>query len=85
MVSELNVGDETEHLEAKRGQEAGKSLYETVCALSNEPELGGGTILLGVEREQALFPQYEVVGIEDPDKLSSDIASGCASKFNQVV
>jgi len=51
--------------------------------MSNEPGLDGGTILLGVEKEQMnLFPQYMAVGIGDPDKVSSDLASGCASKFN---
>ncbi|HVE20394.1 MAG TPA: ATP-binding protein [Acidocella sp.] len=86
LIAELNDGDETEHLEAKSIESGtlGASVYETVCALSNEPGLEGGTILLGVEREQMnLFPQYVVVGVgDDPDKVSSDLASGCATKFN---
>lgn len=84
LVSELNDTDESEHLEAKEisGAQVGKSVYETICAMSNEPDLGGGVILLGVKREQQLFPYYEPVGVKDPDKLSSDLATGCASIFN---
>lgn len=86
LISELNETDETEHLEAKNASEAiGKSVFETICAMSNEPGLEGGTILLGVEKEMALFPLYTPVGVSDPDKLSSDIASGCASIFNNPV
>lgn len=89
LIAELNEGDETEHLEAKSlgtGQ-VGASIYETICSLSNEPGLDGGTILLGVEREQMnLFPQYIAVGVgSDPDKVSADIATGCANKFNVPV
>jgi ATP-dependent DNA helicase RecG len=84
LVEELNVTDETEHLEAKSGanSDIGKSVLETICALSNEPELGGGTILLGVEKEEALFPLYSASGVPDPEKISSRIASDCATIFN---
>lgn len=88
LIRELNEADETEHLEAKSTSsgDLGRSVFETICAMSNEPGLEGGTILLGVEKEQMnLFPQYIAVGVEDPDKVSSDIASGCASKFNSPV
>ena len=52
LTVELNEGDETEHLEAKSVStgKVGNSGYETICALSNEPDLDGGTILLGIER-----------------------------------
>jgi ATP-dependent DNA helicase RecG len=83
LIQQLNETDENEHLEAKTCEkQVGKSLYETICAFSNEPDLGGGTLLLGVEREEALFPFYNAVGIEKPDKLSSDIASACSTMFN---
>lgn len=87
LISLLNETDEAEDLEAKEASESvGKSVYETICALSNEPGLEGGTILLGVHKiEQMLFPMYEASGISDPDKMSSDIASACASLFNQPV
>ncbi|NLY16535.1 MAG: transcriptional regulator [Gammaproteobacteria bacterium] len=83
LLENLNLLDEHEKIEAKRASEAGKSILETICALANEPDLGGGWLLLGVVREEmALFPGYEVEGIADPDKVSSDIASQCATKFN---
>ena len=88
LIRELNATDETEDLEAKECAcgEVGKSTYETICALSNEPELGGGTILLGVEKEQALFPLYSPIGVQGAaDKLASDIASACSTMFNSPV
>lgn len=75
--------DETERIEAKRATEIGNSVMETVCAFANEPGLGGGHLLLGVAREEmALFPAYEVVGIDNPDKLASDLATRCRIEFN---
>jgi ATP-dependent DNA helicase RecG len=87
LIAELNETDETEHLEAKAmtGNTISKTVFETVCALCNEPGLEGGTILLGVEKEEALFPLYKPAGVNDPDKLASDIASGCSSMFNHPV
>ena len=84
LLERLNLLDENECIEAKKASEIGKSVLETVCAFANEPGLGGGWMLLGVIREeQALFPAYEAQGIENPDKISSDLASQAASVFNQ--
>jgi ATP-dependent DNA helicase RecG len=83
LLESLNLLDEHERIEAKRGSEAGKSILETICAFANEPGLGGGWILLGVVREElALFPIYEVEGVDQPDKVSADIASQCSNSFN---
>lgn len=83
LLESLNLLDEHERIEAKRATEVGKSVLETVCAFANEPGLGGGWIALGVIREEmALFPSYEVEGIDQPDKLSADIASQCRDMFN---
>ena len=83
LLESLNLLDENERIEAKRAQEAGKSLLETICAFANEPHLGGGWLLLGVAPdEQALFPGYAVEGVPQPDKLSADLASQCATTFN---
>ena len=80
----LNLLDENERIEAKQANEIGKSLLETVCAFANEPGLGGGWLLLGVTREElALFPAYEVQGLDQPDKISADLASQAASVFNR--
>ena len=86
LLESLNLLDENEHIEAKRASEAGKSILETICAFANEPGLGGGWLLLGVVREeQALFPAYEVEGIDHPEKLSTEIATQCRNTFNQPV
>lgn len=87
LIRELNEYGEHERIEAKTASEIGKSVLETVCAFANEPGLGGGHILLGVARSGTgdLFegPQYEVVGVPDPEKAADDLASQCASAFNR--
>lgn len=84
LLERLNLLDENERIEAKRADEVGKSLLETVCAFANEPGLGGGWLLLGVTREElALFPAYEIQGLDHPDKISADLASQAASMFNR--
>ena len=86
LLENLNLLDEHERVEAKSASEVGRSVLETVCAFANEPGLGGGWILLGVEREEdALFPAYQPVGVLDPDKISADLASQCRSTFNTTI
>ena len=86
LIEELNQTDEHHSIEAKTGSEPGKSLMETVSAFANEPGLNGGHILLGVKRDEAtLFPSYSVVGVENPDQVSADISTKCASMFNRPV
>lgn len=86
LLESLTLLDEQERIEAKRASDVGKSLLETICAFANEPGLGGGWLLLGVMREeQALFPAYEVEGVELPEKLGADIATQCREVFNQPV
>jgi len=86
LLESLNLLDEQERIEAKRASEAGKSIQETICAFANEPGLGGGWLLLGVVREElALFPAYEVEGIEQPEKLGAEIATQCRTVFNLPV
>ncbi len=83
LLRSLSLLDENERIEAKRASEASKSMLESICAFANEPDLGGGWLLLGVAPdEQALFPGYVVEGVAYPDKLSADLASQCASMFN---
>lgn len=83
LIAQLNDLDEHARLEAKKATQVGKALLETVCAFSNEPNLGGGTILLGVEREEGtLFPLYKCSGVPDPDAVQRDLVSQCRSVFN---
>lgn len=87
LMSRLNTTDECSDIEAKRASEVGRSIMETVCAFSNEPKLGGGYLLLGVEKESkvtSLFPEYVVSGIptDQLDKIQSDISSQSDDMFN---
>jgi ATP-dependent DNA helicase RecG len=85
LLQELTALDESHRIEAKHARQIDRSVMETVCAFANEPGLGGGYLLLGVRRDaQDLFNNaYSVEGIDDPDKLQSDLASQCASVFNR--
>ncbi len=79
----LCSADESVEIEAKRADEVGKSVLSTVSAFANEPDRGGGWLLLGVTRqEDALFPDYEVVGVQDPDRVQADLATQCREVFN---
>jgi len=86
LLSSLNTLDEHERIEAKLGSQVGKSLLETVCAFANEPGLGGGSILIGVTREDlSLFPSYSVAGVAQPDQITADVATQCREMFNVPV
>jgi len=79
----LNQQDECPWIEAKGGSTCSHSVMETVCAYCNEPGLGGGYILMGIAGDEtALFPQYRISGVTDPDKLQRDFATQCAGMFN---
>lgn len=83
LLDNLNLSDECSNIEAKRGSSINHSILETVCAFSNEPSIGGGYILLGLERDsETLFDAYKIVGVDNPDKLQLDLSSQCASMFN---
>ena len=85
LFEELNSYDESVRIEAKKASEVGRSIMETICAFSNEPDLGGGYILLGAVRkgfDENGLPHYEPENIANPDKIQTDIANQCASVFN---
>jgi ATP-dependent DNA helicase RecG len=86
LIDRLNFSDECTNIEAKKATNIHRSIIETVCAFANEPGLGGGNILLGIEREEGtLFPSYIVCGITDPDKMQLDLSTQCASMLNQPI
>lgn len=87
LLQELSLLDESQRIEAKRGSQIDRSVIETVCAFANEPGLGGGYLILGVVRDQQdLFSNaYRVVGVDNPDKLQTDLVSQCASMLNRSV
>lgn len=80
----LNAQDEGQRLEAKLSNEAGKSILTTICAFAN---CDGGEILCGVRRKKGnLFGEYVVEGVEDPDRLQSDVLTACNGQtFNRPV
>lgn len=84
LLCELNASDESPRIEAKRAREVGKSILETVIAFANEPGLGGGHLLLGVnwELDEKGDTRYWAAGVPDPDKLQRDLATQCASALN---
>ena len=86
LIKQLNLTDECNWIEAKKGSSIDRSVMETICAFCNEPGLGEGYILLGVEQdEQSLFPAYLVSGVDQPDKIQLDLSTQCASMFNQPI
>lgn len=90
LIDRLNTTDECSDIEAKRASEVGKSIMETVCSFSNEPHLGGGYLLLGVEREDdtvSLFPEYTVTGIPKDrlDQVQTNISTQASAMFNRPV
>lgn len=87
ILERLASGDETSEIEAKRGGAIDTSVLESVCAMANEPGLGGGYIVLGVsEKEDGLFGvTYSVTGVRDPGKLQSDLATRCRNDLQPPV
>lgn len=85
-IDELNVIDEHVTIEAKKcTDKIDRSVLETICSFSNEPDLGGGVIILGMEETHDLSAPYSVIGVKDPDKLQKDLSSQCADMFNHPV
>lgn len=78
LFQKLQSGDESVEIEAKRAEKFGNSMLETVSAFANEPNRNGGYLLLGVSlSEGKLFPEYEIVGVPNPDQLQADLATKC--------
>jgi ATP-dependent DNA helicase RecG len=83
LFDQLNAQDETTEIEAKGAFEIGRTVLESVCAFANEPDLGGGYILIGANKdESSLFPYYTSENVDDPDKLQMDLATQCNGMFN---
>lgn len=85
LLQELCSLDESHRIEAKRASQIDRSVMESVCAFANEPGLGGGYLLLGVTADPVDFfgNAYVVEGVDNPDKIQSDLVSQCASVFNR--
>lgn len=85
-LEELNTTDEHVGIEAKQcTTKIDKSVLESICAFSNEPNLGGGTILIGVSESDDEETPYYISGVVLPDKLQSDLSTQCANAFNHSI
>jgi ATP-dependent DNA helicase RecG len=83
LFEKLRSADESLEIEAKRATEVGKSAPQTISAFANEPTRGGGYLVCGVALQPtALFLDYEIVGVPDPDKLQRELATKCATMFS---
>ena len=91
LLERLNASDESVEIEAKRGGKIGKSILETICAFANEPDRGGGYIVLGVEEtddRESFFDEdrFRIGGVEDVEKLQNDAISAVKGQtFNQPI
>ena len=82
----LNAYDETVEIEAKHGSRVGDAALETISAFCNEPYRGGGYLVFGVrQKSDALFPDYEIVGVPNPGQLQNDLASRANTEFNHQI
>lgn len=77
LLERLRNEDESVAIEAKESGTPSMPVMETVSALSNEPGRDGGYVLFGVKAAESLFPDYEVVGVDDPDHCQTDLATQC--------
>ncbi|MFN3649341.1 MAG: ATP-binding protein [Armatimonadota bacterium] len=82
----LNGEDEGTEIEAKHGSQVGDSALETVSAFSNEPHRGGGYLIFGLrQRPDCLFPDYELIGVDSPERVVTELATRCNTEFNHPI
>ena len=85
LLDRLQTRDECDRIEAKEACNAlGKSALETISAFSNEPDLGGGFLILGLKRNEGTSSgnRYIIQGVNDPDKVQLELAGVCRNDFN---
>src|SRR6267154_2476750 len=85
LLERLQNCDECQRIEAKESKSTlGSSVLETISAFSNEPELGGGYLVLGLRKNEQGSPngRYSVVGVENPDKIQCELATVAGTAFN---
>jgi len=85
LLGRLQVRDECNRIEAKESKTTlGKSALETISAFSNEPDLGGGYLVLGLKKNdsETSNERYIVQGVDDPDKVQQELAGVCRDTFN---
>ena len=83
----LEAHDECQRIEAKTAKNnLGSSALETISAFVNEPGLGGGYLLLGVQlSENDSQNRYTIQGIDCPDKLQQELVGSCRNNFSSSI
>lgn len=85
LLERLAEVDECPEIESKRSTtDLGKSALETISAFANEPGMGGGYLVFGVEDGTETTPP-RVSGVANAKKLEQEISSLCASTFNRAL
>ncbi|HSW86662.1 MAG TPA: ATP-binding protein [Rhabdochlamydiaceae bacterium] len=85
LLERLQGCDECQRIETKESKSTlGMSVIETISAFSNEPDMGGGYLILGLKKNKDYTSnnRYSITGVDDPDKIQCDLASVCRSAFN---
>ncbi len=84
LLDRLQSCDERQRIEAKGAKATlGKSALKTISAFSNEPGLGGGYLILGLElNNDGPCTRYSIVGVDDPDKIQRELADVCSNTFS---
>ncbi|MCZ4263379.1 putative DNA binding domain-containing protein, partial [Limimaricola sp. G21655-S1] len=77
--------DECPRIEAKRGSDIGSSVMQSICAFANEPGLGGGYLLLGVNEPDDTHDTFSVCGVNHSDQLLNTLQTNCRDQFEQPI
>ena len=85
LFRQLQLLDEQSHIEAKRGSQIGDSVMQTVCAFANEPGLGGGYLLLGVDETSKPDQPFKITGVTNTDQLLDQLSTNCREQFTQPI
>ncbi|CAG9294965.1 ATP-binding protein [Celerinatantimonas diazotrophica] len=85
LLEQLRQLDEQPRIEAKRASDIGKSVMQTICAFANEPGLGGGYLLLGIDEPKTSDETFHVCGVTDADRLLNSIQSNCREQFEAPI
>lgn len=85
LLAQLRELDECPRIEAKRGSDIGSSVMQSICAFANEPGLGGGYLLLGVNEPDETHDTFSVCGVSHSDQLLNTLQTNCRDQFEQPI
>ena len=85
LLEQLRQLDENPRIEAKRGRDIGPSVMQSICAFANEPGLGGGYLLLGVQEPDETHSTFFISGVNDTDDLLNSLQANCRDQFETPI